>query len=468
MYFPSKQDFVKLAKKGNLIPVYKEIVADLETPVSAYKKIAGEYSFLLESVEGGENIARYSFLGSCRSQDVHSLTTFAEVEKILARFQPVLVGGLPRFHGGLVGYVAYDMIREIEKIPDRNKDDLKLPLMQFLFTDTLLAFDHVKRKIIIISNARVGADPLGDYEAACRKIDQLERKLRRPLPQDRPLSTRSVKKTSFRSNFTRQAFEKIVGRAKEYIKAGEIIQVVPSQRFETVCRAEPFDVYRNLRTINPSPYMYFFKLGKMQFAGSSPEVMVRLEGDTATVRPIAGTRPRGKNEAEDQKLSKELLASDKERAEHIMLVDLGRNDLGRVCDYGSVKVTEEMTVEKYSHVMHLVSNVSGRIRKGLGAVDLLKATFPAGTVSGAPKVRAMAIIDELENRRRGLYAGCVGYFGFSGEMDTCIAIRTILFKGNKAYIQAGGGIVADSQPAKEYDETVNKAKALLKAIELSQ
>jgi anthranilate synthase component 1 len=470
MYYPDKAEFNKLAKKGNLVPVYKEIVADMETPVSAFKKIEGECSFLLESVEGGENLARYSFLGTCKKSQLRTPQSFAEIRDELKKYQPVKVAGLPRFHGGLVGFVSYDSIREIERIPDKNRDDLGLPRKLFLLTDTILAFDHVKHKIVIISNAEIGNNPSAAYQEACHKIDQLEKMLRKPLgltTEDFALPTKPRHKLKYKSNLSPKDYERMVNRAKEYIKAGDIIQTVLSQRFEMETGVDPFRVYRILRTVNPSPYMYYLKLGKIKLVGSSPEVMVRLENNVATVRPIAGTRTRGRNKNEDEALEKELLASDKERAEHIMLVDLGRNDLGRVCDYNSIKVTDQMTVERYSHVMHIVSNVSGNLTKGKDAVDLLEATFPAGTVSGAPKVRAMEIIDELENIRRGPYAGCVGYFGFSGELDSCITIRTILFNGHKAYIQAGAGIVADSNPKAEYQETVNKASALLKAIELA-
>lgn len=469
MFYPSKEEFIKLSKKGNLIPVYKEIVADMESPVSAYKKIEGDYSFLLESIEGGEKIARYSFLGTVSKKQVYSLNSLSKIREILSKLKPVAVPGLPRFHGGLVGYVGYDMVRQIEAIPDKNPDEINLAPMLFLLTDTILAFDHLKHKIIIISNAQVSGNPEKAYRQACAKIEKLEQKLAEPLDlSEGELEIPSKRKElKFTSNFTKTQFEKIVKDAKEYIRAGDVIQAVLSQRLETRAQVDPFEVYRILRTINPSPYMYYLKLGDIKIVGASPEVMVRLEKGEATVRPIAGTRPRGKDEAEDRALAEELLASEKERAEHIMLVDLGRNDLGRVCDYGTVKVTEEMIIEKYSHVMHIVSNVTGKLKKGKDAVDLLAATLPAGTVSGAPKVRAMEIIDELENVKRGPYAGCIGYFGFSGELDTCITIRTIVFKGKKAYIQAGAGIVADSDPLEEYKETLNKARAMLSAIELA-
>ncbi|OGC32359.1 anthranilate synthase component I [candidate division WOR-1 bacterium RIFOXYB2_FULL_48_7] len=467
MYFPDKKTFIKLAKKGNLVPVFKEIVADLETPVSAFRKIAGDYSFLLESVEGGENIARYSFMGTCLKSEVRYPKTFEEIRQLLKQYKPVKVKGLPRFHGGLIGHINYDAVRMIEKLPEKNRDDLNLPLMEFFLTDTILAFDHVKHKIIIISNAQVAGDPAKAYRQACRKIDKLAAQLAKPLKisaADLRDFASQKKQLKYSSNLTRAEFEKMVVKAKEFIKAGEIIQVVLSQRLQAETKADPFTIYRVLRMINPSPYMYYLSFGQNKIIGSSPEVMVRLENNQATIRPIAGTRPRGANEPEDNKLAADLLASVKERAEHIMLVDLARNDLGRVCDYGSVRLTEQMAVERYSHVMHIVSNVCGQIKKGQDAIDLLRATFPAGTVSGAPKVRAMEIIEELETLKRGLYAGCVGYFSFSGDLDTAITIRTILVKGRQAYVQAGAGIVADSQPSKEFQETLNKATALLSAI----
>ena len=472
MFYPNKEEFIKLAKQGNLIPVYREMAADLETPVSAFKKIAGENAFLLESVEGGEKIARYSFLGSNpikifktkKGQD-----PFTMLKKILSQYRPVRIAGLPRFHGGLVGYLSYDVIRYIEDLPGGKPDILNLPETQFMLTDTLLAFDHLKHKILIISNAEIKGDPEKAYQQAVKKILDLEKKLKRPLKTSEfelPLS--SVKPLKFTSNFTKEEYEMTVKAAKEYVAAGDIIQVVPSQRFTAPFRGRAFDVYRILRMINPSPYMFYLKFGDLKLVGSSPEVMVRLEKGEAIIRPIAGTRPRGVTEAEDKKLAEELLASAKERAEHIMLVDLARNDLGRVCEYNSVEVSELMTIERYSHVMHIVSNVRGKLKAGQDAVDLFMASFPAGTVSGAPKVRAMEIIEELEPVRRGPYAGAVGYFDFSGEMDTCITIRTVVLSKNKAYVQAGGGVVADSEPTAEYQETMNKARGMLKAVELAQ
>ncbi|MFH1429123.1 MAG: anthranilate synthase component I [Candidatus Margulisiibacteriota bacterium] len=452
MYSLTIDQFRDHAQKGNLIPVYKEIIADMETPVSAYHKIACTNSFLLESVEGGENVARYSFIGHGDIVDLD----------ILQQFKPVIFSELPRFHGGVVGYFSYDYIRQIENIPDTNPDELNLPETRFIFAKNLLAFDHVKHKILIISNAFINGSVDDAYKNACSQIDILEKKL---LEEIKP-TTISINETTepdFKSNFTKEEYCTVVEKAKEYIKAGDIFQVVPSQRFVTDIKETPFDIYRKLRIINPSPHMFYLNFGDFQIVGSSPEILVRLEKNTATVRPIAGTRPRGKTVEEDLTLEKDLLADEKERAEHVMLLDLGRNDLGRVCEYNTVHPTDIMIIERYSHVMHLVSNVEGQLRKDKTAVDLFRACFPAGTVSGAPKIRAMEIIDELETVRRGAYAGSVGYFDFAGNMDTCITIRTIVIKDGKAYIQAGGGIVADSVPETEYQETVNKAKAMMRA-----
>lgn len=478
--YPSKEKFLELVKKGNVIPVYQEVLADLETPVAAFKKIESDYSFLLESVEGGENIARFSFLG----KDPHVIfrskknqieiikdgkskkfkgDPFLELKKILKKYKPVSVKGLPRFHGGFVGYVGYDAVRFVEDIPDTLPDDLGLYDIQLMLADTLLAFDRVAHKILVISNAFVDGDPAKAYEKATKNIEALITDLQKKTTDHRP---QTVKRQSNKveSNFSKKDFMAAVTKAKAYIKDGDIIQTVLSQRFKTKTSAHPFDIYRTLRTVNPSPYMFYLSFKDMKVVGASPEVMVRLEKGQATVRPIAGTRRRGASKAEDEKLSKELLADPKERAEHIMLVDLARNDLGRVCEYQSVKTTDLMVIEKYSHVMHIVSNVVGKIKKGFDSIDLLKACFPAGTVSGAPKVRAMEIIDELEKTRRGPYAGCVCYFDFSGDLDSCITIRTIVVKDQVAYVQAGAGIVADSDPAKEFVETQNKAQASLKAL----
>lgn len=504
MFYPSKKEFIRLAKRGNLIPVYTEILADLETPASAFMKIdRGEYSYLLESVEGGEKIARYSFLGSNpslvfkskgpRIQIIRNGKSFSfvtkkdplfEIKKLMDGFKFVSIKGLPRFCGGLVGYIGYDMVRFFEELPDENIDDLKLPDAVFVLTDTLLIFDHLKHKIMVVSNAHIGdkaPTPRGRvsiksagqaYDEAIRKIETIVKRLKKPLlpgqRNHRPIDFGRAKIEKLKSNFTKNKYERIVLKAKEYIRAGDVIQVVLSQRFQKPLRSDPFDVYRALRSINPSPYMYFLKFKDLKLIGSSPEIMVRCEDRIAQTRPIAGTRPRGKSEEEDSRLMKELLADPKERAEHIMLVDLGRNDIGRVCDFGTVRVPELMTIEKYSHVMHIVSDVVGKLSETEDQYDLLRATFPAGTVAGAPKIRAMEIIDALENIGRGPYAGAVGYFSFSGNVDTCITIRTIVVKDQIAYVQAGAGIVADSVPEREYQETVNKAKGMLKAIDRAE
>lgn len=485
MIYPSKKEFVKLAGKGNLIPVFKEIDADLETPVSSFLKIdEGDYSYLLESIEGEEKIARYSFLGSNPSsvfiskdrnieirehKKIRRFITYIdpleEIKKFMEQFKFVGIKGLPRFCGGLVGYIGYDMVRFFEEIPDENPDKLEVPDSIFVLADTLLIFDHILHKIKIVSNAHIKDSPSRAYDDAVKKINRIEKVLSNARAANRKPRTAN-RKLNIKSNFTKKSFCDIVRKAKEYIKSGDIIQVVLSQRLEAgLGKRNPFSVYRNLRSINPSPYMFYLKFKDVKLIGSSPEIMVRCEDGKIELRPIAGTRPRGRDEAEDKKLEKELLADPKERAEHIMLVDLGRNDVGRVSAYNSVRVEEIMRIERYSHVMHIVSDIAGRLSKSKDAYDVIRASFPAGTVAGAPKIRAMEIIDELENVKRGPYAGCVGYFSFSGNTDNCITIRTILVKNNMAYIQAGAGIVADSDPKKEYQETLNKAKALIKAIE---
>lgn len=487
MFYPTKEEFIKLAAKGNLIPVYAEILADFETPLSCYTKIdKGAYSFLLESVEGGERLARYSFLGSDPSlvfsskgtsvtlREGDNIKTYvskdpiAELKRILSQYRYVKIKGLPRFSGGLVGFFGYDMVRFVEKIPDKNPDDLKLPDSVFMLTDTILIFDHVDHKIKVVSNCHVKTSAPAAYDEAIKKINKILASLRAPHKTLNPHDRTRAAEIKLRSNYSQKKFEEIVKKGKSYIKRGDIIQVVLSQRLSVPVKSNPFDIYRALRSINPSPYMYYLKLKDFYLVGSSPEIMVRCEDGNVELRPIAGTRPRGSSEEEDARLAKELLRDPKEKAEHIMLVDLGRNDIGRVCDYRTVKVTDFMTIEKYSHVMHIVSDVSGSLNKGKDAFDVIRATLPAGTVTGAPKVRAMEIIDALENLRRGTYAGSVGYFSFSGNLDTCITIRTILIKDGVAYIQAGAGIVADSKPDKEYQETMNKAKALVKAIEMAE
>jgi len=498
MYHPSKSEFATLAERGNLIPVYRELLADMETPVSAFKKLTREkpqHAFLLESVEGGENLARYSFLGATPHLVMRSKGKTVTIEQegnvtnrtlqgdedplsvleaYMNRFRfvaptPHQVGEeLPRFCGGAVGYLGYDMVRFFEDIPDNTLDDLQLPDCEFMFTDTLLIFDHVKHKIKVLTNAVVDGPAEHVYEEAVRRIETVVEKLRQPLTPPR-LSTPPLSAgIGYVSNFSRDAFEAAVQRCKEYIAAGDIFQVVLSQRLSVELKADAFDVYRALRTVNPSPYMFFLTFGDLCLIGSSPEILVTEDRGVVRTRPLAGTRRRGRNPAEDLALERELLADEKELAEHIMLVDLGRNDIGRVCIPGSVHPTELMKVERYSHVMHIYSDVVGRLRPDKTQFDVLRACFPAGTVSGAPKIRAMEIIDELEPTRRGPYAGAIGYFSFSGNMDTCITIRTIVVSGNRAYIQAGAGIVADSVPEREYEETMNKARALLRAIEQAE
>ncbi|MFA5410510.1 MAG: anthranilate synthase component I [Candidatus Omnitrophota bacterium] len=494
MYCPSLKEFLRLTKKGNVIPVYKEINADLDTPILAFLKIKkDDYAFLLESVEGQEKIARYSFLGSnpalvFRSKGksieisypqkklirrfVAKTDPLDEIKKIMHNFRPVRSKGLPRFYGGLVGYIGYDMVRFFEKLPDKNADDLKLPDAVLMLTDTILVFDHINHTIKIVSNIILPKTSrqlsekgkIRVYHQAIKKIEEVRKELNKCVTRPLIREGKSAPKIKVSSNFKKQEFQDTVKKAKVFIKKGDIIQVVLSQRFKVKSKEEPLNIYRKLRSLNPSPYMYFLKLNEINLIGSSPEMLVRCEDGVVETRPIAGTRQRGKNETEDKRLEQELLNDKKERAEHIMLVDLGRNDLGRVCQPGQVKVSEFMSVEKYSHVMHLVTEVRGILKKKYDIYDVLRASFPAGTLSGSPKIRAMEIIDELENLRRGPYAGCVGYFSFSHNMDTCITIRTIVMKDNTAYIQAGAGIVADSLPEKEYFESVNKARALIEAI----
>jgi anthranilate synthase component I len=489
MIRPTLEEFREKAKKGNLIPVVREILADRETPVSAFEKIDdGRNSFLLESMEGGEKWARYSFLGSKPSLIVRTFGRKAElirdnkaeklsftrdpletIKSILAQYAPVPDPTLPRFFGGAVGFMGYDVVRFFEELPRKDKPGLDTPDMFFMITDTLVIFDNVTHMIKVVSNAHVkGRDAEAAYREAVKKINALVRKLKAGGKAQGARSRGKNTNHSLSSNFTQLQYEQAVLKAKEYIRAGDIFQVVPSQRFQTRISVEPFEIYRALRLINPSPYMYFLRCGDTTVVGASPEVMVRLEGEKIDLRPIAGTRRRGTNEEEDKALAAELLADPKERAEHIMLVDLGRNDVGRVSEPGSVNVSELMVIERYSHVMHIVSNVRGKLSGKKDAYDVVRACFPAGTVSGAPKIRAMEIIDELEPDLRGPYAGAVGYFGFSGNMDTCITIRTLVIRKDTAYIQAGGGVVADSDPTAEYQETVNKAKAMMRAVEMAE
>jgi anthranilate synthase component I len=489
MYSPSLDEFLHLTAQGNLIPVCREILADMETPVSAFKKIDdGETSFLLESIEGGEKWARYSFLGSgparvFRSRgrrfeiledgrviaDGTSDDPIKELKAFMAAYRPVVLPGLPRFFGGAVGYLGYDTVRFIEKLPAETPQEIGTYDICFLLTEKLLIFDNMRQKIKVVCNVhlRDGMDPAAAYRQGLQDIEDMIDKLRTPLPARRPAPAHGHA-VDLTANFSEAAFKAAVERCKEYVRAGDIIQVVLSQRFSGVLRADPFDIYRGLRTINPSPYMFFLQFGPTLVIGASPEVLVRKEGDKAEVRPIAGTRPRGTTAAEDLLLQSELLADPKERAEHIMLVDLGRNDLGKVCRTGSIEVSELMMIEKYSHVMHIVSNVRGVLSENQDAFDVFRATFPAGTLTGAPKIRAMEIIDELEPCRREIYGGAVGYFSFSGNMDMAIAIRTLVVHANGIHLQAGAGIVADSDPGAEYQETLNKARGVMKAIEMAQ
>jgi len=488
MYSPDLQHFKQLASHGNLVPVFREIMADMDTPVTAFRKIDdGRYAFLLESIEGGEKWARYTFLGATPSVVIRSRGTRVELLKngaapevittpdplgvvrgCLKRFQPVEIDGLPRFFGGAVGYLGYDMVRFFEKLPADRPAEIGAWDSCFLITDTLLIFDNVRQKIKVVANANLeGRSPEDAYAEAVARIDALIARLKGPMQPAAPLAA-SGAPVAFVSNMKREEFEAAVEKSKEYIRAGDIIQVVLSQRFSGELTLDPLDIYRVLRTLNPSPYMFFLRLDDTIVLGASPEVMVRKEGEHVELRPIAGTRPRGRCPEEDLQLEEDLLADPKERAEHVMLVDLGRNDLGRVCRTGTVRVSELMTVERYSHVMHIVSNVQGELSPEHDAFDLVRATFPAGTLSGAPKVRAMQIIDELEPCRREIYGGAVGYFSFSGNMDLAIAIRTLVVKDGRIHLQAGAGLVADSDPATEYQETVNKAMAVVKAIETAE
>ncbi|MBW2477037.1 MAG: anthranilate synthase component I [Deltaproteobacteria bacterium] len=489
MHFPSFDNFQKHAQRGNLIPVYREILADMETPVSAFCKVDDHRStFLLESIEGGEKWARYSFLGfgsgkafRCRGEYYETLENFEvigsgttsqpldELKKFLAPFQPVALPELPPFYGGAVGYLGYDMVRHVEELPAEKPAEIGTWDSWFLITETLLIFDNMLQKIKVVSNVHLleGDDPLEKYQKAVAQIDTLVSRLRGTMPE-RPNLFNSQGDPELRSNFSRESFERAVERCKEFVRAGDVIQVVLSQRFSGHLDVDPLNIYRALRTINPSPYMFYLQFEKTRIIGASPEVLVRKVGKQVEVRPIAGTRPRGKTVEEDNRLEEELLIDPKERAEHIMLVDLGRNDLGRVCETGSVSVDEMMVIERYSHVMHIVSNVSGTLMPGRDAIDVFAATFPAGTLSGAPKIRAMEIIEELEPCRREIYGGAVGYISFDGNMDLAIAIRTLVVHDGKVYLQAGAGIVADSVPASEFQETVDKAMGVKKAIEMAR
>lgn len=475
MYYPLLEEVERLAGQGNMVPIYREINADLETPVSAYLKIARPpYSFLLESVEGGERIARYSFIGT---EPVETIKTgpgerlgavdpLVPIEKALSQYKLVDVPYLVRFNGGAVGYLAYESVNYFEQLPSPESDPLGVPESVFMITTTFLVFDHLRHKIRVVSHAHLNGSVEQAYKEATERIDELVDRLQGPVPA-KPQSTVPAQDGPpvVTSNMTRERHREIVRIAKQYIVDGDIIQTVPSQRLSRPTSAHPFQIYRALRTINPSPYMYFLALDGFHIVGASPELLVQVLDGTVTTHPIAGTLPRGANEEEDLALEEALRNDEKEKAEHIMLVDLGRNDIGRVSKPGSVHVTKLMDVERYSHVMHLVSHVTGKLKKGLTGFDALRACFPAGTLSGAPKIRAMEIIAELEPNKRGPYAGAVGYFDLSGNMDTAITIRTLVIKDGIAHAQAGGGIVFDSVPDREYEETINKASALLRAMD---
>jgi anthranilate synthase component 1 len=501
-YHPDFDRFVALARRSSVVPVYRQLASDTLTPVSAFCKLdQGGNAFLFESVIGGEKVGRYSFVGSDPflhfeaageqvrtggrgAQAAGALASHGDpldhLESLLARYQAEHVPGLPRFCGGAVGYLAYDAVRYSEHLPNAPRDDRGLPDLAFDFYDAMVIFDHIRKTIAVTAHAHVPVEASGGtaaaeslrraYDAACRRVDELVQRLEH-TPVNLPLSdieSDGQVTRQFRSNFERPQFEAAVEKCKEYIRAGDIFQVVISQRLQTETTASPFDLYRTLRVVNPSPFMFFLRTGPTCLVGSSPEIMVRVEDDLVTIRPLAGTRRRGATDEEDAALAAELIADPKERAEHIMLVDLGRNDVGRVARYDTVRLSDVMTVERYSHVMHITSNVTGRLAPGRSALDALRACLPAGTVSGAPKVRAMEIIDEIEPHRRGPYAGAVGYIDFTGNMDTCIALRTLVIQGNTVYLQAGAGIVYDSVPATEYEETLNKARGLLKAIEIAE
>ena len=489
-YCPDFQSFSEISEQADLVPVYRQLLSDTLTPVSAYCKIQwGDSSFLFESVIGGEKIGRYSFLGSdpylrveaygnevviTEGNDERRYTAddpLRELESLLQRYQTVQLPGLPRFCSGAVGYAGYDIVRYSERLPNPPEDDRKLPDLSFAFYNRMVIFDQINKTILVISYARTaGRDLREEYDKACGRVDDICRQLQSGAADLQLTDIASIgdPTISYRSDFSQQEFESAVDRCKEYIRAGDIFQVVISQRLALETHARPLDIYRALRVVNPSPFMFLLKTPAVELVGSSPEIMVRVEDGRTTIRPLAGTRKRGATEEEDNRLAEELLADPKERAEHVMLVDLARNDIGRVAEYGSVELSDVMVVERYSHVMHITSNVTGQLLPGMTALDALRAGLPAGTVSGAPKVRAMEIIDELERHRRGPYAGAVGYIDFTGNMDTCIALRTLVMQGQTAYVQAGAGIVADSVPETEYHETLSKAKGMLKAIEIAE
>jgi len=490
-HHPDFETFSQFASQADYVPVYRQLVGDTLTPLSAYCAIQwGACSFLFESVVGGEQIGRYSFLGADPFLQLDAYGTrivithqdgtveerecpdpLEELEKMLEQRRAVHLPGLPRFAGGAVGYAGYDTVRYAEHLPNAPEDDRHLPDFSFAFYDRMVIFDQINKTVLVVVHAKTDEGDLqAAYDQACRRVDELCKQLQMGATdlQVTDIDVSGGTELAYRSNFTQKEFEAAVESCKEYIRAGDIFQVVLSQRLELETHARPLDIYRSLRVVNPSPFMFLLKTPSVNLIGSSPEIMVRVEDGSVTIRPLAGTRKRGATEAEDQELADELLADPKERAEHIMLVDLGRNDVGRIAEYGSVELSDVMVVEKYSHVMHITSNVTGKLAEDRSALDALRAGLPAGTVSGAPKVRAMEIIDELEPHRRGPYAGAVGYVDFTGNMDTCIALRTMVMQGQTVYVQAGAGIVADSVPESEYHETLNKARGLLKAIEIAE
>jgi anthranilate synthase component 1 len=487
---PAFDQWSLLASQGSCVPIYRQLTSDGLTPVSAYRRIVRDgHSFLFESVIGGEKVGRFSFLGTEpylrfearghririerpneATEERESADPFRDLQALVEQYQSVPIPGLPRFIGGAVGFASYDSVRYTEDLPNPPDDDRAIPDLAFSFYDRMVIFDHIRKTVLVVAQVSTRGDLRANYDRGCAAIEGLVQRLRDPgveLPI-RDISTEGPVNLEPSSNFTREEFEAVVRRCQEYIKAGDIFQVVPSQRLQVKTTADPFDIYRVLRVVNPSPFLFYLTFDDFRLIGSSPEILVRVDEGEVTIRPLAGTRKRGRDEAEDRALAEELLADPKERAEHIMLVDLGRNDVGRVAEQASVRLSELMTVERYSHVMHISSTVTGRLAEGRNAFDALRAGLPAGTVSGAPKVRAMQIIDEVETVRRGPYAGAVGYVDFMGNMDTCIALRTMVLQNGVASVQAGCGVVYDSDPAAEYEETLSKARGMLKAIEIAE
>lgn len=490
-FHPSIESFRQLAGTYNVVPVYRQLTSDSLTPVSAFVRLkGGDWSFLFESVVGGEKVGRFSFIGikpfmtfeafghsitlsdSAETKTYEHSQPFDELDRLIQQYHAPHIEGLPRFHGGAVGYAAYDAIRYLENLPNAPPDDRQLPDLSFGFYDQMIVFDNIKKTVLVVALAHVAGKNIEEaYANACQRVDSLVAKLKESSDGLEPVdieTTGTEVTPNIRSNFTKEEFVTAVDKCKEYIKAGDFFQIVISQRFETETTASPLEIYRSLRVVNPSPFMVYFQTPRCTLVASSPEIMVRVENGTIVTRPLAGTRRRGANEAEDRRLAEELIADPKERAEHIMLVDLGRNDVGRVSEYNTVELDDVMTVERYSHVMHITSNVTGKLAKGLSPLDALRACLPAGTVSGAPKVRAMEVIDEVERTKRGPYAGAIGYVDFTGNMDTCIALRTMVVMGNKAYVQAGMGIVYDSDPQAEYQETLDKSRGLFRAIWITE